>query len=173
MSSSKKQKRKLYLKRIISDIAEFVSDPVENIHIWYDEKNITSIKALIIGPGDTPYQDGFYFFSLEFPESYPFTNPTAKFETINQKIRFNPNLYEGGKVCLSILGTWSGPKWSSVQTLKSVLSTVLIPDSNCVMRSKSLTIAINLSTPFAALLRYLSLTFLSFIAPSTRVRIYP
>lgn len=124
MSSQKKQKRKIYLKRIISDISELVSEPVENIHIWYDENNITSIKALIIGPKDTPYEDGFYFFSLEFPETYPFSNPSAKFETINQKIRFNPNLYEAGKVCLSILGTWSGPKWSSVQTLKSVLLSI-------------------------------------------------
>lgn len=125
MSSSKKiQKKKIYLKRIISDIAQLVSDPVENIYIWYDENNITSIKALIIGPKDTPYQDGFYFFSLEFPETYPFSNPTAKFETINQRIRFNPNLYEGGKVCLSILGTWTGPKWSSVQTLTSVLLSI-------------------------------------------------
>ena len=124
MSNQKKQKKKIYLKRIISDISELISDPVEKIHIWYDENNITSIKALIIGPEDTPYEDGFYFFSLEFPDTYPFNNPTAKFETINQKIRFNPNLYEGGKVCLSILGTWSGPKWSSVQTLKSVLLSI-------------------------------------------------
>ena len=124
MSNSKTKKKKIYLKRIISDIAEFVSEPIDNIHIWYDENNITSVKALIIGPKDTPYEDGFYFFSLEFPESYPFNNPSAKFETINQIIRFNPNLYEGGKVCLSILGTWSGPKWSSVQTLTSVLLSI-------------------------------------------------
>ena len=57
MSVPKKHKRKIYLKRIISDIADLVSDPVENIHIWYDEENITSVKALIIGPKDTPYQD--------------------------------------------------------------------------------------------------------------------
>ena len=25
------------------------------------------------------------------------------------KVRFNPNLYNDGKVCLSILGTWAGP----------------------------------------------------------------
>ena len=41
-----------------------------------------------------------------------------------KKIRFNPNLYEEGKVCLSIIGTWSGPKWSSVQTLKSLLLSI-------------------------------------------------
>jgi Ubiquitin-conjugating enzyme len=27
-------------------------------------------------------------------------------------VRFNPNLYNCGKVCLSLLGTWSGPSWS-------------------------------------------------------------
>jgi hypothetical protein len=27
-------------------------------------------------------------------------------------VRFNPNLYINGKVCLSLLGTWSGPSWN-------------------------------------------------------------
>lgn len=117
-------RKKIYIKRIISDINEISSSYDPNIHIWYDENNITEIKALIIGPQDTPYEDGFFYFTLKFPESYPFNNPEAKFETINKEIRFNPNLYECGKVCLSILGTWSGPKWSSVQTLRSVLLSI-------------------------------------------------
>ena len=29
----------------------------------------------------------------------------------NTQVRFNPNLYNCGKVCLSLLGTWSGPGW--------------------------------------------------------------
>lgn len=32
-------------------------------------------------------------------------------------MRFNPNLYRNGKVCLSILGTWSGPSWTPVNSL--------------------------------------------------------
>jgi len=117
-------RRKIYIKRIISDIKEISSYYDEKIHIWYDENDITQIKALIIGPEDTPYEDGFFFFSLKFPETYPFDNPSALFETTKKNIRFNPNLYECGKVCLSILGTWNGPKWSSVQTLKSVLLSI-------------------------------------------------
>lgn len=31
--------------------------------------------------------------------------------TGNGSVRFNPNLYNCGKVCLSLLGTWSGPSW--------------------------------------------------------------
>ena len=118
------KKNKIYIKRIISDISEIASDYDPKIHIWYDENNITRIKALVIGPNDTPYEDGFYYFTIDIPGTYPFNHPSANFETTNGKIRFNPNLYEAGKVCLSILGTWSGPKWSSVQTLKSLLLSI-------------------------------------------------
>jgi ubiquitin-conjugating enzyme E2 Z len=41
--------------------------------------------------------------------------------------RFNPNIYADGKVCLSILGTWTGERgeeWSSAQGLESVLLSV-------------------------------------------------
>ena len=36
-------------------------------------------------------------------------------------MRFNPNLYTNGKVCLSILNTWKGEGWSSCQTIYSIL----------------------------------------------------
>ena len=121
---SRKNKAKIYMKRIISDIAEISSDYDQKINIWYDETDITKIKALIIGAEDTPYEDGFFYFSLDIPTTYPFDHPSAKFETINNDIRFNPNLYEGGKVCLSIIGTWQGPKWSSIQTLRSLLLSI-------------------------------------------------
>jgi len=76
---------------------------------------------MIIGPDNTPYEGGFYMFSFEMPNDYPRNPPKVKFLTTNGSIRFHPNLYSNGKVCLSILGTWSGPKWSPVMTIKSVL----------------------------------------------------
>ncbi len=112
------------LKRIISDIIEFREDPPENIHIEIDKENITNIKALIIGPKGTPYEDGYFFFDIKMPADYPQSSPVVKFKTIDGKIRFNPNLYQCGKVCLSILGTWDGPKWTSANTLKSVLLSI-------------------------------------------------
>lgn len=37
------------------------------------------------------------------------------------KVRFNPNLYNCGKVCLSLLGTWAGPSWDpAASTLMQV-----------------------------------------------------
>jgi len=121
---SRKNKTKIYMKRIISDISEISSDYDPKINIWYDENDITKIKALVIGAEGTPYEDGFFYFSIDIPTTYPFDHPSAKFETINNDIRFNPNLYEAGKVCLSIIGTWPGPKWSSVQSIKSLLLSI-------------------------------------------------
>ena len=44
--------------------------------------------------------------------------------TINNKVRFNPNLYQCGKVCLSILGTWSGPSWKPIMNIRLVLTSI-------------------------------------------------
>lgn len=117
-------KKKIYLKRILHDIKDFKNDPVNDIYIHFNENNIKIIHALIIGPTDTPYENGIYYFTINISEKFPFESPTVKFETINGNIRFNPNLYDNGKVCLSILGTWPGPKWSPVQTIKSLLISI-------------------------------------------------
>ena len=50
--------------------------------------------------------------------------PKVKFCTLFGNVRFNPNLYACGKVCLSILGTWSGPGWTSCLTLSTVLLSI-------------------------------------------------
>jgi ubiquitin-conjugating enzyme E2 Z len=110
-----------HLVRIMKDIINFEKNKIPGIEIWVNQKDITQIYALIFGNKNTPYQHGLFFFELKFSEEYPKKNPTVKFLTINNKIRFNPNLYENGKVCLSILGTWTGPGWTSIMTLSSVL----------------------------------------------------
>ena len=42
--------------------------------------------------------------------------------TLNNQIRFNPNLYKNGKICVSILNTWSGP--TTACTLSGVLLSI-------------------------------------------------
>ena len=39
-------------------------------------------------------------------------------------IRFNPNLYKCGKVCISLLNTWRGDQWTSCQSISTVLLTL-------------------------------------------------
>lgn len=114
--------RERYHKRIKHDITEIYADPVEGIYVAPDDERIHILHALIVGPKDTPYEGGFFYFVFTYPENYPLKPPSVRFMTTgNGKVRFNPNLYACGKVCLSILNTWTGPSWTSVMTTKSVL----------------------------------------------------
>lgn len=110
-------------RRIFTDIKAFKKSNLEEQGIYcdFDEKNVYKVRAMIIGPKDTPYENGYYFFRLCFPSDYPLNPPKVIFYTQGEHIRFNPNLYTTGKVCLSILGTWPGPSWSSSCSLISVL----------------------------------------------------
>lgn len=111
-------------KRVIIDIKDLMNSPIENIYYFPDEENILSGHALIIGPKNTPYSYGNYIFEFIFSEEYPFKPPKVIFKSNDGKTRFNPNLYRNGKVCLSILNTWSGDQWSACQTIRSILLTL-------------------------------------------------
>ena len=126
MSSLAMSKKKIpkSVKRILIDIKNYSQNKPHNTFISICNNNVYKIKVLIIGPEDTPYANAFFFIDLEFSNNYPFEPPKAKFKTTNGKIRFNPNLYQDGKVCLSILGTWQGPSWSIVQTMSSVILSI-------------------------------------------------
>jgi len=112
--------------RLARDIKDLNKDPLDKEGIFYshDENELNKGYALIIGQSGTPYKHGFCLFSFTFPEDYPYTPPTVKFESGNNIVRFHPNLYKNRKVCLSILNTWNGDPWSSCQTIRSVLLTI-------------------------------------------------
>jgi len=113
-------------KRILKDIKQLIKSPLDDNGIYYkhDETNMLRGYALIIGPKDTPYFGGYYFFIFDFPIDYPYSPPKVKYMTNDGIVRYNPNLYKCGKVCVSILNTWTGDKWSSCQTITSVLLTL-------------------------------------------------
>ena len=112
--------------RLAKDVKSIMKNPLHNNNIYYshDEENIYKGYALIIGSEGTPYDAGFYFFEFNYPINYPFGPPVVIFKTCDRLTRFNPNLYINGKVCLSILNTWSGEGWTSCQTISSILLTL-------------------------------------------------
>ena len=67
------------------------------------------MKSIVMGASNTPYAHGAFEFDLYFPPTYPQSCPKCTLKTTgNGNVRFNPNLYANGKVCLSLLGTWRG-----------------------------------------------------------------
>lgn len=122
-------------KRLIKDIVNIHKNPLTDQGIYYqhDDTNMTKGYALIIGPENTPYQFGNYLFEFNFPYDYPTHPPKLIFKTYDKynRTRFHPNLYISGKVCLSILNTWYGEQWTSCQTIRSILLTIVsILDEN-------------------------------------------
>jgi len=92
-----------------------------------DDK-LEAIDCLIVGPPDTPYEFAFFQFEVRFPSTYPNAPPKCVITTTdNNKTRMNPNLYATGKVCLSILGTWTGEsadEWRSTYSLLYILQAI-------------------------------------------------
>lgn len=121
------------IKRIVNkDLKEIHKMELDKlgIHIEFNEDNMLKARAIIIGPEDTPYENGILYFIIEFPNNYPFSPPKVGYLS-SSRYRIHPNLYVGrshdnfvGKVCLSSINTWSGPKWTTVMHIGSVLLSI-------------------------------------------------
>jgi ubiquitin-protein ligase len=96
-----------------------------NIFFNINNKNISKMRFIISGPKNTPYEYGLYIFDMSIDKMYPKTPPLVNFINHGSK-RFNPNLYDNGKVCLSLLGTWSGHKGESWNSNTSTFLQILI-----------------------------------------------
>ena len=103
-----------------------------SIFVRVDESRNDLLSVAIIGPEGTPYENGVFIFDCFFDQDYPLTPPRVHLKTTGGgTVRFNPNLYNSGKVCLSLLGTWSGPGWDPkhstfLQVLISIQSLILV-----------------------------------------------
>jgi ubiquitin-conjugating enzyme E2 Z len=114
------------INRLLKDIKQIYKNPLTENGIYYihDDTDMLKGYALIIGPSDTPYFGGNYFFEFLYPNDYPHSPPKVTYCTNGNNIRFNPNLYTCGKVCISLLNTWRGEQWTSCQTISTVLLTL-------------------------------------------------
>lgn len=105
-----------------------------SIFLCHDSDRVDAVKVLITGPAGTPYSNGCFEFDVLFPADYPASPMTVQLITTGTNL--NPNLYDNGKVCLSLLNTWpSEPqeKWnpqtsSLYQVLVSIQSMILVSE---------------------------------------------
>lgn len=96
------------------------------VFVRWEEDRVQMMKALIAPAHDTPYGGGLFEFDITIPAAYPAEPPAVLLVTTGGgTFRFNPNLYQCGKVCLSLLGTWQGEPWDpQSSTLMQVLMSI-------------------------------------------------
>ncbi|KAG6821345.1 hypothetical protein H0H93_014142, partial [Arthromyces matolae] len=137
ISSPPAQPSKTFLSRLTKEYRVLSSSLPDTIIVRAYEDRTDLIRSLIIGPENTPYEDAPMMIDWMLDSNFPHSPPIAHFHSwTNGNGRVNPNLYEEGKVCLSILGTWSGDKdemWSAarsslLQAFVSIQGLVLVKE---------------------------------------------
>lgn len=123
------------LKVITKDIQILQKSLPAGIWVKSFENRMDLFSIMIRGPEKTPYAGGLFMFDVKIPHTYPAQPPLCHYYSFCDE-RLNPNLYEDGKVCLSLLGTWSGygvelwsPKESNLlQLIVSIQGLILVSE---------------------------------------------
>lgn len=123
-------------KELISYKNSIMSFNNSSIFITYNKYNCKQLMALIIGPKNTPYENGCFIFHILIEDNYPNVPPKLYFETTNNnKIKFSPKLPIDGKVILSYLNnnikgdeTWNKEKSTLLDILISIQSKIFVKE---------------------------------------------
>ena len=112
------------LKRIKRELEIITTEPIDNVSACPIKDNLFKWEATLLGPNESPYENGVYFLEISFPPEYPFKPPRIRFIT---KI-YHCNINENGGICLEILKD----KWSPALSISKVLLSIssLLTDCN-------------------------------------------
>ncbi|KAI9783525.1 MAG: hypothetical protein M1839_003695 [Geoglossum umbratile] len=125
------------IMHLTKELATMATSLPEGIFVRVSDGRPDVMKCLIIGPESTPYEGGLFEFDVWCPEAYPNRPPKCQLKTTGGgTVGFNPNLYPDGKVCLSILGTWSGAPSEMWQARHSTLLQVFISIQSMILCPK-------------------------------------
>lgn len=104
----------------------------QGVYIRTYETRLDLLRVLLVGPTETPYENAPFVVDFYLPPTFPTEPPLAYFHSwpahasIGALGRVNPNLYEDGKICLSLLGTWEGNKGEGWNAARSTLLQVIV-----------------------------------------------
>lgn len=121
-------------KKIMKEWKLLEKNLPESIFVTVYETRVDLLRAAIVGARGTPYHDGLFFFDIHFPSDYPAHPPSINYRSFG--LRINPNLYAGGKVCLSLLNTWNGKKSERWDPNTSNILQVLLSIQALVLNEK-------------------------------------
>lgn len=126
------------MRRILKEHRIMQSSLPDGTFVRTWDSRLDLLRVLIVGPRNTPYELAPFVMDFHFGPYFPTAPPGSYFHSWTNGIgRINPNLYEEGKICLSLLGTWPGDEknegWSSnqssmLQIIVSLMGLVLVKE---------------------------------------------
>eukprot|EP01022_Parablepharisma_sp_SALTPOND_P015993 TRINITY_DN22_c0_g3_i1.p1 TRINITY_DN22_c0_g3~~TRINITY_DN22_c0_g3_i1.p1 ORF type:complete len:4095 (+),score=552.02 TRINITY_DN22_c0_g3_i1:5895-18179(+) len=124
--------------RLAQELADLSNSlPFEHtnaIFVRVDKERVDMMKAIIMGACETPYAHGAFEYDIFLDNNYPNEPPKMNLTTTGSgSIRFNPNLYNCGKVCLSLLGTWRGQATENWDPRVSTILQLLMSTQSIIM----------------------------------------
>jgi len=124
------------IKRLQLEYKEQLKDPNYYYSIEIDPSNFLKWNVLLLGPSDTIFEGGIFKCELIFPKEYP--NKPPDFRFIDNL--FHPNIYNDGKVCISILHEGIdeygyeniSERWNPSQSVNTILMSIIsmLPEPN-------------------------------------------
>jgi len=125
------------LRRLQAEYKQYINDSNCFYSIEPDSTNFFLWNILLLGSPNTIFEGGVFKCQLIFPQQYPNKPPIFKFISNLP----HPNIYNDGKVCISILHEGvdetnyedTSERWSPVQTIQTIFLSIisLFHSPNC------------------------------------------
>ncbi|PAA65058.1 hypothetical protein BOX15_Mlig001003g2 [Macrostomum lignano] len=119
------------VRALQQELKSLNEEPVEGFKVKLkNDENIFEWNVVIFGPPGTLYQGGYFKALMVFPQDYPYSPPSISFVSK----MFHPNIYDDGKVCISILhppgedpvsGELPSERWNPTQNVRTILLSVI------------------------------------------------
>ncbi|PLB45929.1 hypothetical protein P170DRAFT_390246 [Aspergillus steynii IBT 23096] len=114
---------------LMNEYKTLAKEPWVNIELNEEDIFNWTIGLIVLNP-DSSYYGGYFKALMKFPKNYPYSPPEFRF----LRPLYHPNIYEDGKLCISILhapgedemsGELASERWSPAQRVESVLISIL------------------------------------------------
>ena len=106
----------MVLKHTNKELSDLARDPPAQCSASPVGDDMFHWQVTIMGPNNSPCQDGVFFLIIHFPTDYPFKPPKVAF-TIRI---YHPNINSNDSICLDILRS----QWSPALTISKVLLSI-------------------------------------------------
>ena len=115
------------MKKINEEFIQLNKNPLSNFGIipqLFNEENIFEWKCSLVGPKDSYYKGGLFYFKVKFPDDYPNSRPTISFLT--PIYHLNIKYYTIGSEPLGNVGLISLINWKSGDSIMKILPEVFV-----------------------------------------------